>query len=229
MERNFWRELEKNNGRCSYWKAFDGRKLDRYEKVIKSFIENLEYHHFYLVFGNSKKISMERLGRILPKLSPEVLHALTYSCILSGEFVPIQNIIVGAGKKNFSYEQRFAMWHGAFFKGVYAYGKPFVMEALMQKEPIVRDLVQKHAQMQTKFFCVKDVYAASIEQAKNSDTPSLWTSDSPAAVEFRKAALAQWPALEKAYKSLQKSVFVRTHHQANGLFETLCDEKTLQI
>ena len=190
MDENLWTDRKKNNGRNSYWKFFDGKKLSQEEKSIRTFIDGLEDRYINIDPERKNKKGVEEIKASMIKARPDILEALTRCCILTYVFVPIEKIVVGDWKRDFSYEQRFAMWRGADFKGIYAYGKPFVDEALDRDVLICPNLLELHLQMQVKGFSVADVYDDSMRESNgNPEKISIWNSKNPQAKDFVKSYL----------------------------------------
>ena len=186
MFENFWQDRAENGGRNSYWAFFDGKNLTPEESQIHSFMEELEKRYASIYLTPLPRMNLESLKHAMTKASPDVLEGLTRCCLLTNIFIPIKEITVGDWEKDFSYEQRFAMWRGANFKGASSYGTSFINEALNKNVPAAQNLWEKHCQMKEKMPSVEQVYATSItESMANPKKVSLWSSTDPQAKTFR--------------------------------------------
>ncbi len=214
MSGSFWFDRDMNNGFNSYWTFFKGKKLNRAEKVVKSFMKRLEARYEMISFFPKPVMRMERLKKVLTKVSVDVLEGLTRCCVLTNNFVPIKQIVVGDWKNDFSYARRFALWRGATFKGLHPYGKEFVEEALNQSEPVAENLWQMHKQMNEKRLSVTSIYEASIKESfADSQKTTLWNSNKVSAQAFRKQVFADCPDLEQLYNNSKSQNKVVGHHK----------------
>ena len=131
------------------------------------------------------KKDITSLKDIMKEAHPEVLRDFMRCCVETNTFVPIEKFAVGDWKNDFSYVQRFGMWYGTGFKGIHAYGKEFIEEALNQEVPVADMLWKYHSWMQVKNFSVEKVYNESrAESKKNPQKISLWNSKDPKALAF---------------------------------------------
>ena len=155
-----------------------GQALNEDERALYGIMEKMAQQYATVCIPPQPKQDVASLKNIMKGCHPEVLRDFTRCCVETNTFVPIEDIVIGKWKDDFSYMQRFGMWYGTGFKGIHAYGKEFIEEALNKSIPVTpHGLWKYHSWMQVKDFSVEKVYNASIEESKrNPKKISLWNS-----------------------------------------------------
>ena len=184
--------------------CLDNSVLNDEERVVLSTINEIKKRYATICLSAEPKKYFDELKSSLVKSSPAVLQAFARCCVETNNFVPIEKFTIGEWKDDFSYQQRFAMWQGTGFKGIFAYGEEFIREALEQDVPVCPNLWKIHSQMQVKDFPVKDIYKNSIwdslkDQDKKTKKITLWNSDQQSAKDFRTAVFQDIPELKDVF------------------------------
>ena len=164
----------------------DGQALNDAERTLYGIMEKMAQQYATVCIPPQPKQDVAALRDIMKECHPEVLRDFMRCCVETNTFVPVKEFVVGEWKDDFSYMQRFGMWYGTGFKGIHAYGKEFIEEALNQEVPVVpHDLWKYHSWMQVKDFSVEKVYNESMEKSrKNPRKISLWNSKNTQARSF---------------------------------------------
>jgi len=222
MFENFWKDRQENTGKNTYWTFFKGKTLNAEETRIQNFMQEMEERYIDICLIPRSKMDIAILKNVMSKASPDILEGLMRCCLLTNNFIPIKSILVGDWKNDFSYEQRFAMWRGANFKGAYAFAPDFIKEALNQGTPVTSNLWQKHLQIQKKMIPVEQIYADTIKETyKIPQKVSLWNSEDLNAQAFRNEVFSSSNKLKDLFEnsvhqitshnSLQKHSILKNH------------------
>ena len=155
----------------------NGQELNDADKELYKEIKEMKKRYNIISLSYQPKKEVASLKEVLKKAHPEVLRDFTRCCVETNTFVPIKEFVLGEWKDDFSYMQRFGMWYGTGFKGIHAYGKEFIEEALNQEVPVADNLWKYHSWMKVKNFSVEEVYNESRKESeKNPQKISLWNS-----------------------------------------------------
>ena len=164
----------------------DGKALNEYERKLYGVMEQMLRQHAMVCIPPQPKQDVASLKDTLKECHPEVLRDFTRCCVETNTFVPVKEFVVGDWVHDFSYMQRFGLWYGTGFKGIHAYGKEFIEEALDKSvPPVPYGLWKYHSWMQVKDFSVEKIYNESWEDSKkNPKKISLWNSKNEQAQWF---------------------------------------------
>lgn len=163
----------------------DDQELNDAERTLYGVMEKMAQQYATVCIPPQPKQDVAALKDVMKECHPEVLRDFMRCCVETNTFVPVEQIVIGSWKDDFSYMQRFGMWYGTGFKGIHAYGKEFIEEALNQEVPVTPYLWKYHSWMQVKDFSVEKVYNASREESiRNPKKISLWNSKNEQAKDF---------------------------------------------